>query len=245
MYNFEGRKIIVTGAGRNTGREIAASLARAGAKVYALDCWKEGLDALVNELPSISPIYQDLENWEETKRVINELDQVDGLVNCAAICLKLGNVVTIPKEDLEKTLNVNLLAPINLMQEVGKKMISAGKGGSIVNISSQLGELASPGMLAYSVAKAGLNMATKQFALELGPHNIRVNAVGPGMVKTDMLMNLQTPETIQAGISKTPLRRICEMEDVVKYVLFLLSDESKMVSGTFALVDGGHSCQTA
>ena len=242
-YNFIGKYIIVTGAGGNIGREISVSLAQGGAHVYALDCQEEGINKLANELPNVEPVHQDLQKWEETKSVIEKLQKVDGLVNCVGISFKPENAVDVSKEIFDKTLSVDLLAPINVMQEVGKKMISGGKGGSIVNISSQLSGFALFGMLPYSIAKAGLNMATKQFAVELGPQNIRVNAICPGMVNTELLRATQPPAVIEAGIAKIPIRRLCEIEDVVKYVLFLLSDDSKMVNGTISVLDGGHTCQ--
>ena len=242
-YNFEGKNIIVTGAGRNIGRGIAKHLAEAGAKVYALDCIKENLDSLMKEVPNIQLLQQDLENWEETKDTVMKLDNLDGLVNCAGVIFPPEKAVDVPKETFIKSLNVNLLAHINLMQAVGKKMISTGKGGSVVNISTQLSELAFPGTLPYSVAKAGLNMATRMFALELGPHKIRVNAICPGMVYTDMLRVIITDDVIKQGASKIPIGRLCEIEDVVNYVLFLLSDQSLMINGTVSQLDGGQTCQ--
>ena len=242
-YSFERKNIIVAGAGRNIGRGIAKRLAETGARVYALDCIKENLDSLVKEVPNIQPLHQDLENWEETKETVMKLHNIDGLVNCAGVIFPPEKAVDVPKETFVKSLNVNLLAHINLMQEVGKKMISADKGGSIVNISSEVSQLAYPGLSPYCVAKAGLNMATQSFALELGPHKIRVNAICPGMVYTDMLRVVATDEVIKQRASKVPIGRFCEIEDVVNYVLFLLSDQSLMINGTVSQIDGGHSCQ--
>ena len=209
-YNFEGKHIIVTGAGRNVGRGIAKRLAEIGARVYALDYIKENLDSLVKVVPNIQLLLQDLENLEETKDTVMKLDNLDGLVNCAGVIFPPEVVVDVPKETFVKSLNVNLLAHINLMQEVGKKMMSSGKGGSIVNISSQFSQLAFPGILPYAVAKAGLNMATRMFALELGPHKIRVNAICPGMVDTHMARAVVTDEFIKRGASKIPIGRLCK-----------------------------------
>ena len=242
-YNFEEKNIIVTGAGRNIGRGIAKRLAETGARVYALDCIKETLDSLVKEVPNIQLLHQDLENWEETKDTVMKLDNLDGLVNCAGVIFPPEKAVNVSKETIVKSLNVNLLAHINLMQEVGKKMMSAGKGGSIVNISSGLSQLAFPDVLPYAVAKAGLNMATRMFALELGPHKIRVNAICPGLVDTHMARVVVTDEFIKQGASKIPIGRLCEIEDVVNYVLFLLSDQSLMINGTVSQLDGGQTCQ--
>ena len=137
---------------------------------------------------------------------------------------------------------MNLKAAINLMQIVGKKMVLNGKGGSIVNITSVLGTLAMKEMMAYCVTKAGLNVATKVFALELGPNKIRVNSVAPTSVKTKMFEMNMGEALINRYNSMIPIGCIKEVEDVVQCVQFHLSDQSKMITGTTITVDGGHTC---
>ena len=240
-YNFERKNILVTGSGRGIGRGIATSLAAAGAKVYALDRDQDSLDALVKEIPTMIAIHQDLKNWEQTKETASQIMDLDGLVNCAAE-VAIGAAVDVTNEQLDLILDVNLKAAINLMQVVGKKMVLNGRGGSIVNISSTAGTTAaSKNMMAYSVAKAGLNMATKVFALELGPHKVRVNSVAPAIVNTKMVEVL-SDEIIKRIVSALPMGRMLEVEDVVQCVLFLLSGQSKMITGTTVMVDGGHTC---
>ena len=243
-YDFKGKNILVTGAGRNIGRGIAVSLVKQGAKVFALDCIQENLDNLVKEYPDIQPVCKDLENWDEVKNDIDQLGSFDGLVNCAAVLCPPEKAVDVPLENLMKCVNVNLLAAINLMQVVGKKMIEAGKGGSIVNISSQISIHAVRGLLPYCTAKAGLDMATKIFALELGAHKIRVNSVNPGPVNTEMLLrSVGSADKLEHFKEKTPVGRLTEISDVADLVSFLLSDHSLMINGTTNLIDGGHSCQ--
>ena len=238
---FEGKNILVTGAGRGIGQGIASSLAAAGAKVYALDSDKGNLDDLVKEIPTITAIHQDLEDWEKTCEVVSNIDNLDGLVNCAAQIRK-GAAIDETKENIDIVLDVNLKAAINLMQVVGKKMIAAGKGGSIVNISSVSGARATNNLLAYCVAKAGVEMATKVFALELGPNKIRVNALAPTATRTEGY-EMFLDETAQAKvISMIPMGRVNEIDDVVQCVVFLLSDNSKMITGTTITVDGGTTC---
>ena len=111
-----------------------------------------------------------------------------------------------------------------------KKMAASGRVGSIVNISSQLSNLAMGGMLAYSLSKAGLNMATKMFALELGPDTIRVNTVIPGPVSNNLLLLVRTKEAIQVLVKKSPLGHLAQHQDVAVLVLFLLSDRSTMIN---------------
>ena len=138
---------------------------------------------------------------------------------------------------------INLTAPINLMQIVGKKMVESGKGGAIVNISSHCSAHAQNGFLSYCVSKAGLDMATKMFALELGPHKIRVNTVNPGSTVTALMRAVLTEEQTTNMRNKTPLKRLNEVQDVVDLVLFLLSDNSKMITGAHHVINGGVTWQ--
>ena len=189
---FEGMTILVTGSANGIGRGIAAKLTAAGAKVFALDKDKEALDDLVKAIPSIAVIHQDLKECEQTGEAVSVIDKIDGLVNCAAV-LKHGTAaVDVKKKDIDYVLDVNLKAVINLMQVVGTKMIMNGKKGSIVNVSSVGGMYAYKNLMAYCVSKAGFNMATKVFALELAPKKIRVNTVAPTAVKTNMFYGIST-----------------------------------------------------
>ena len=241
-YSFQCKKYIVTGAGGEIGRAIAENLAGKGAKVFALDCVKQTLDDLVVKVPDIVCVHQDLSNWDETAETVERLGDFDGLVNCAGI-FGCQFALDVSKESLNKHYDINLNAPINLMQVVGKKLIASGNGGSIVNISSCASKGASKGTLAYSVSKAGLDMATKMFALELGPHKIRVNSVHPSLIPTGLTKPLCPEETFQVMVDKTPLGQQLQVQNVVDLVLFLLSDQSVMISGTSNPIDGGYTCQ--
>ena len=242
-YEFKNKNILVTGAAGCIGRGLCANLAKLGAKVFALDKSQEKLDDLVREVPDAIPVCQDLGNWDETKKVVQELGELDGLVNGAVIIFNPQKAVNVPKEHLSESLEINLLGSVNLMQVVGKKMAESGKGGSIVNISSQLGTFAFSGMLAYSLPKAALDMATKMFALELGPDNVRVNTALLGAVSTEVLRRVQTEESIQHLVSRVPLGRLSEVQDVADIVLFLLSERSAMINGSTMVLDGGQGCQ--
>ncbi|XP_045202180.2 L-xylulose reductase-like [Mercenaria mercenaria] len=139
--------------------------------------------------------------------------------------------------EIIKILDINLLGAINCAQLVAKKMIDAKVKGSIVNISSVAGIGACYSYLPYNVSKAGLDMVTKQFALELGPYQIRVNSVNPATVVTPMVTNLKN--TAKGLTSQTPMGRVAKVEEVVWPVLYLLSDYSSMVTGQLHPVDGG------
>lgn len=240
-FDFRGKTILVTGSGRGIGRGIALGLAKAGCKVYALDCVQESLDILASESSNIITVLQDLSNWDDTKSTLEKLEALDGLVNNAGFFAGLLPALEHTKEQLDKYMAVNLYAYINCIQVVGKKMIDAKRKGSIVNISSIASLKAAPNCLGYSVTKAGVDMVTKQFALELGPHNIRVNSVNPELVKTDIYKALAKGYD-ENVIERMPIARILEVDDVVGPVMYLLSDYAAMVTGTMHLVDGGESC---
>ena len=142
------------------------------------------------------------------------------------------------KEAIDTILDVKLKAAINLMQVVGKKMKQAGEGGSILNVSSMLGHRAFRGYMPYCVSKAGLNMATKVFELELGKYKVHVNSLSPAGVRTENVEKYGQA-AIQHTASRMSIGRICEIEDVVDGVLFLLSDKSQMITGTDVAIDGG------
>ena len=135
-FDFTGKKILVTGAGRGIGRALSQAIIERGGEVYALSRTKETLDSLAAESDRVHPIVADLSDWDRTRVVLDELETMDGVVNNAAETLKsLVDALECPKETLEKALSVNVIGAINVIQATGKKMVAAGKGGSIVNVS--------------------------------------------------------------------------------------------------------------
>ena len=135
-FDFTGKKILVTGAGRGIGRTFALEIAAAGATVYALGRTKETLDTLAEESDRIHPIVADISDWDKTRPLLDKLEVMDGVVNNAAeLPSELQESLEVPKEVLEKYQSTNVLGTINVIQSTGKKMVAAGNGGSIVNIS--------------------------------------------------------------------------------------------------------------
>ena len=137
-FDFTGKKILVTGAGRGIGRSFALEIAAAGATVFALGRTKETLDTLAMESDRIHPIVADIADWDKTRPLLDELEVMDGVVNNAAetpVYKGIREALEFPKDELELFQRVNVLGTINVIQSTGKKMVAAGNGGSIVNIS--------------------------------------------------------------------------------------------------------------
>lgn len=240
-FDFNGTKVLVTGAGKGIGRNVAIALSKSGCKVYALSRTQSNLDTLAAECPNIVSILADLCNWEDTREKLEQLETLDGLVNNAGIGGHDYDAVDCPKDYIYQVLNNNLLSAINCTQVIAKKMLEGNVKGSIVNVSSIGGLSSFPKGLPYNVSKAGMDMATKQFALELGPHGIRVNSVNPGLVITPLTQRvidegIITEETLSC---RSPMGRSVRMQECVDPILYLLSEHSTIVTGQLHVLDGG------
>ena len=246
-FRFDGKKVLITGAGRGIGRALAKCISVAGGEVIAVSKTKENLDSLVQECCNIHPVQVDLSDWEDTRAALKDLEPVDGLVNNAGISSGWTPSLEIDKDTLEKVFRVNTFAAVNVTQIIGEKMVKAGKGGSIVNVSSILSVKPFRNSLCYTMSKAALDMMTKQVALELGPHNIRINSVNPTVVlASDMGRdNWDGQDRKEKLISHTPLGRLAEMKEITGPIMYFLSDCSSMVTGTINPIEGGLFCNCA
>ncbi|RZF46194.1 hypothetical protein LSTR_LSTR011548 [Laodelphax striatellus] len=196
--NFNGKQFLVTGAGKGIGFSVAKRLSDAGAQVIALSRTEADLKKLKQEAPNVEPICIDVSDWTKTREIINQLPAVDGLVNNADF----------QKLIFYRIFNINVKAIVNISQVIAKQMIEKGRAGSIVNVSSQASQAALTDHAIYGSSKAAVDMLTKVMALELGPHNIRVNAVNPTVTMTDMArVGWSEPNKAQAMRDKIPLRR--------------------------------------
>ena len=183
----------------------------------------------------------DLSNWNETKNAIQALGPIDLLVNNAAyakLTPLIDNEVT--EDDCDAHFAVNVKAVVNVTQIVAKGMIERKSGGAIVNVSSQAGIAALKDHLIYSASKGALDAMTKVMALEYGPHGIRTNSINPTVTMTEMAkVGWSDPVVAQAMLSKIPLGRFAEVDDVVDVILYLLSDKADMINGVLLPIDGG------
>jgi len=236
-----GKKVIVTGGGSGIGRSLCTRLHAQGAHVFALDHNRGALTTLEKECPGVRTVVVNLEDWDNTQKVLKELGPVNALVNSAGITID-ESFLKITPDNYDKVMNINLKAMLNVSQVVAQGMIDAKTGGSIVNMSSVASRTGSTRCAAYNLSKAAVDMLTKSMAVELGPHKIRVNSVNPIFVLTDMCRAFVESGSVDKYASRIPLGRIAEMHEVVNSILFLLSDVAPMVNGHNLFVDGAFSC---
>ncbi|XP_069511418.1 L-xylulose reductase [Ambystoma mexicanum] len=236
---FSGKRALVTGAGKGIGRETVKALQRGGAQVIAVSRTQTDLESLALECPGIETICVDLANWDETDEALKAIGAVDLLVNNAAVAV-LQPFLEVTKDAWDRSLEVNVKAVAHVSQIVARQLIENGSQGAIVNVSSQASMCALQDHTVYCATKGAVDMLTKVMALELGPKKIRVNAVNPTVVMTDMgRLGWSNPQKAAPMKSRIPLGRFAEMDDVVNTILFLLSDKSAMIHGATLPIDGG------
>lgn len=247
-FSLQDRVAIVTGARRGIGKAIALTFARAGADVAVCDYVIEGgeLEAVAEEIRAIgrrSLAHQtDVSRKSEVdsfvKAVENELGPVDILVNNAGI--SRGSVlIQQTEEEWQAVIDTNLKGCFLCSQAVGKGMIERRKG-NIINIASGAGIRGFAGRNAYNVSKAGIIMVTKVLARDLAKYGIRVNALAPTNLKTEMTRGLwENPKALAAEEARIPLGRLGEVDDMTGPALFLASDASSYITGDTIVIDGG------
>lgn len=246
--SLENQIAIVTGSRRGIGKAIALTFAEAGADVALCALTDdEKLKAVTEQIRQIGRRSLSL-GIDVTKRsdveymaqrVINEFGSIDILVNCAGLWITGQTLLECGEDDWDRVVNTNLKSTYLFCQAAGKRMVEQ-KTGNIINITSRVGINATPGIGAYGVAKAGVILLTQQLALEMAGYNIRVNAIAPGWIKTDMNVHLRTTPEAEKHISDTvPLGRLGETEDISKIALFLASDDAGFVTGQTIVADGG------
>ncbi len=234
--SLEGRTALVTGASRGIGRAIAEELARAGATVVVgYRSGAEEAEGVASQLGGRA-IQADVSDPAEARRLVEEAGDLDILVNNAGLT-RDGLLARMPDEDWQAVIDTNLGGVFHTCRAVARPMMRK-RSGAIVNVSSIVGLHGNPGQTNYAATKAGLVGFTKALAKELGTRGVRVNAVAPGYITTDITADL-SDEIRDFLLRATPLGRLGEPEDVARAVRFLCSEDASYITGEILLVDGG------
>ena len=239
---------IITGAAQGIGKGIAERFAADGAIVYACDLREGSMDEWAKECSErngtrVIPMYFDVADAAAVKNsfmaIFKAEKRIDALVNNAGVVFnkKIGMIV---RQETELMFRINVIAVIEMVQLCSRLMARTG-GGSVVNIASVTAVLGSPGQSAYSATKGAIISFTKSAAKELAPQGIRVNAVAPGIVKTERFAELYESDgaKIDQRISRIGLGRFGKPEDIAYAIIYLLSDASSWVTGHTLVIDGG------
>ena len=246
-YNLKNKIALVSGAGKGLGRACAIAMAESGANLIIISRTKKDLDKvskIVKKFKVKCKSYVcDITNYNEIKRIINNQSRIDVLINNAGTNIP-EYFERVKRENMEYLVKINTVASFNLAQLCSLKMIKAKNrkrtGGSIVNMSSQMGHVSGPKRSVYSMTKFGLEGLTKGMALDLAKYNIRVNTVCPTFVVTPMTKSFLKDKKFRRDmLSSIPLGRFAEMSEISSAVVFLASDAASMITGTSLLVDGG------
>ena len=240
---LEGKHALVTGAGKGIGRACAIALTACGAKTTAIARTQNDLDSLNNECGDLlNPVSMDVLS-EECIQTISDTKDIDILVNNLGTN-KVEPLVEVSEQTLDLMLDMNVRSLIRITQAVVRNMLVRKLGGSIINMSSQMGHIGSPGRTMYCTTKHAVEGFTKALAVEIAESGIRVNAVAPTFIKTPLTEPMLKDEQFKSFVlDMIPMRQIGEVEDVANAVVYLASDASKLVTGTSLRIDGGWTAQ--
>jgi len=246
-FSLEGKIALITGASRGIGRAIAQRFAQAGARVVVSSRKLESVQAIAGEIASAGGIAlavqahvgQPEDVAALVERTVETFGRVDIAVNNAATNPHFGPLLTADESQWDKILDTNAKGCFRVCKAVAPHMEAQG-GGKIINLASIAGLRPSPGMGVYGISKAAIVMLTRILAVELGPANIQVNAIAPGVIKTRFSQLLwQTPQIAEPILSHLPLARFGEPDDVAGLALYLASSAADYVTGAVLVVDGG------
>ena len=244
-FSLDGRTVVVTGASRGIGAEVARAIAARGGGVVLVARSAEALEELAAALPGPCALVPgdvaDTDTAAEAVAAAEGLGGLWGLVNNAGINPHYHPVIETPLAEWDEVLRVNLLGPAVLARAVGRALVEAGGGGRIVNLGSIAGLTGLPNLGPYNASKAALDALTRTLAVELGPAGILCNSVAPGTIATEMVEGLMVanPALRERLVARSPLGRIGTVAEAAWPIIFLLSDAASFITGHTLLIDGG------
>jgi gluconate 5-dehydrogenase len=249
LFSVSGQVVVVSGGSRGIGQAVAQGFADRGATVVITGRHQETLTHTANAISSDGATVHtricdvrrknDIESLLESLRA--DFGRVDTLINVAGVNRRKP-ALEVTEDDYDFILDINLKGAFLLSQAVGRQMIEQG-GGCQINIASLNTDRPLSHVLPYAVSKAGIAHMTRALALEWGPHGVRVNAIAPGFILTDLTQQLWSNETMQAwGIANTPLKRLGQPADMIGTAVFLASPAAAFLTGQIVYVDGGFTC---
>jgi NAD(P)-dependent dehydrogenase (short-subunit alcohol dehydrogenase family) len=251
MFRLEGRIVLVTGAGRGLGAEMAVALGEAGAEVALMSRTRSDLEQVAARIVAAggkaTVLVGDVTDGSQLRSEIARLERLDVLVNNAGMNIP-ELFVDVSEAHLDEQLALNVRAAFLVAQSAVRKMLEAPdrkeRGGVVINISSQMGHVGAARRTVYCMAKHAIEGLTKAMAVELAPHNIRVNAIGPTFIETPMTAPFfANPEFREWATGRIPLGRIGRMEEVTGAVVFLASPAASLITGASLVIDGGWTAQ--
>jgi len=251
LFDLTGQVALVTGGVGGLGRPIAAGLAAAGATVAVADLKLDQADAVLAEIAATGQqglalaldVTQAASVQAAVDRLLADFGRIDILVNCHGLTKRVASVDFL-EADWDRIIDVNLKGAFLCCQRVGRVMLQQGRG-SIINFASIGGLVGLPTSVAYCASKGGVVQLTRTLGVEWAPFGVRVNAIAPSSFNTPMVRNVldAEPEYRNRVVSKIPLGRIAEPNEIVGSVLYLAASASSMVTGTILAVDGGYTAQ--
>ena len=241
MSDFDGRTILVTGASGGIGGALVRQLIKAGADVVASGRSEDDLAALAAETGCRTCPFE-LTSEDSIRTALDGLD-LYGLVNCGGFGGEIATPMATDIAVFDKVISINARGALLVTKYASQSMVRLGKGGSIVNVSSQASLIGLPGHISYGSSKAALDNITRVSALELGKYNIRVNSVNPTVVMTEMSASYWgRPEIADPFLKRMPLGRWATEDEIAAPIVFLLGDGASMITGVALAIDGGATC---
>lgn len=242
-FSLHGKTALITGGGRGIGLAAAAALAQAGARVTlvarSLDELERASGQINEEGGQSDFIKLDITDSAAVSAALEAREPYDILVNCAGTN-RPKPLVEVTDDDINAIIDLNVKSVFHVSRAVAKGMLRAGNGGSIINVSSQMGHVGSPGRTVYCASKHALEGMTKALAWELGPHAIRVNTVCPTFIETVLTASMFDAPGFRDWVTqRIALGRVGRVEEVMGAIVFLASDASTLMTGSALMLDGG------